>query len=239
MRALGLLLLLVLPGCAHLPVEVEKAVGKPELMILETAFDARTHPKLDEIGGKIFRASDLTRDVYQFKLIYSREINAMAMPGGYIYVFLGLTEIIDTEDELAGILAHEVAHVAKRHMAQRYDWQLPFILVGQTVPWITSGVVPNPVELAFSRNAESEADIKALEYMTRAGYCPRGMEEIMRKFVEMYGLSQYVKYLETHPPSHERLTEIRNWLQEKDMEQCMTTPLDTNIFLRFSLNKNQ
>ena len=61
------------------------------------------------------------------------------MAGGYIYIFLGLTEIVQTEDELAAVLAHEVAHVTQRHLAQRFDWKLPFILAGESVPLITSG----------------------------------------------------------------------------------------------------
>jgi predicted Zn-dependent protease len=222
-------------ACARLPLETEKVIGKPQSMFVDAAFDAREHAKLDEIGTRIFHASDLTREIYQFKLVYSREINAMAMAGGYIYVFLGLTEIVQTEDELAAVLAHEVAHVTQRHLAQRFDWKLPFILVGESVPLITSGLVPNLVERAFSRQDEFEADMKGLGYLARAGYCPKGMEVIMEKFVEMYGLSHYIAYFQTHPPSQERLAKIREALNSSKMMGCVSTPLDTKIFLRFTL----
>lgn len=235
MKRLNIFILLIfsIQACAHLPVESEKVIGKPVSNITNKIFDAISNKKLDEIGSKIVQCSDLPkRKIYEFKIALSREINAFATWGGYIYVFLGIFEVVDTEDELAAVIAHEVSHVAKRHIAQGLDWQLPFNLIGEIVPIVTLGIVPNPVELSFSRTHEKEADLKALEYMKCAGYSPKGMEILMEKFFKMYEFSQYVPYLESHPPSKKRLERIKRWMELKGGDDIKLTPLDKEMFLR-------
>lgn len=76
----------------------------------------------------------------------------------------------ETEDELAAVLAHEIAHSEKRHLARNYDWELPLHLVGAVVPLVTLGLVPNPVTLALSRSKQAQADEVGLRLMAKAGW---------------------------------------------------------------------
>jgi predicted Zn-dependent protease len=126
---------------------------------------------------------------YQAKVVNAAEINAFALPGGYIYVNRGLIQAVRSESELAGVLAHEMGHVAERHGTEQatkaYGAQAGFSLLGRVLggrdhriglgEQILGSLGANALFMKFSRDAENEADRVGVRMMARAGYDPMAM----------------------------------------------------------------
>src|SRR5262249_23526272 len=129
---------------------------------------------------------------YSAEVVNSPEINAFALPGGYVYVNRGLIRAVRSEDELAGVIAHEMAHVAQRHgtsqATKAYGAQLGRGILGQVLgggrnrgvnlaEQVVGGLGLNALFMKFSRSAESEADRVGARMMARAGYDPMAMAD--------------------------------------------------------------
>ena len=126
---------------------------------------------------------------YRAKVVNAADINAFALPGGYIYVNRGLIEAARNENELAGVIAHEMAHVAERHgteqVTKAYGAQAGVAILGQLLggrdhrlglgEQLAGSLGLNALFMKFSRNAETEADRVGAQMMARAGYDPMGM----------------------------------------------------------------
>ena len=143
------------------------------------------------MGQNLARNSD-AKVPFTFQVIEDESLNAFALPGGYVFVNTGLIKIAGEEDELAGAIAHEIAHVAARHMTrQATKSQLANLLtlpVGAMLGGWTGyaarqglGVGIPAMFLSFSRAAESEADYLGVQYMYAAGYDPNGAISIFEK----------------------------------------------------------
>src|SRR5262245_40909485 len=125
------------------------------------------------------------------KVIDSSEINAFALPGGFLYVNRGLIEAADNEAELAGVIAHETAHIAARHGVEQaskgdlFSWaSLPLIFLGGAGGMIINQVAGIAVPLGFlkfSRGAEKEADRLAAQYLWKTGYDPQALITFFEK----------------------------------------------------------
>jgi beta-barrel assembly-enhancing protease len=127
---------------------------------------------------------------YTFKVVDSSEVNAFSLPGGPIYVNMGLVELAENEDQLAAVIAHEMSHVAARHATE----QMTTLQLSQLAMFVTLSVVPAlpPVAmegtrlayvlgiLRYGRGMESEADQLGLELMESAGFDPRGMAAMLK-----------------------------------------------------------
>jgi len=196
--------LLLICSCAHMPAKADKIPGKPASVITELSVDTREDTILNRIGRRLAVHSKNGEDFYHFKLASPSEINAFTLPGGYVYVFTGLIRILETEDELAALLAHEIAHNEQRHYAEQYDWKLPLNILGEGLSLLTLGIVPNPIQLALSRKDEAEADRIGLELMVKAGFCAQGMSKLLEKLHNITSLRTPNKYVLTHPPTKER-----------------------------------
>lgn len=147
----------------------------------------------------------------------SNEINAFALPGGKIGVYTGLLGVATTQDQLAAVLGHEIAHVAKRHGKQRVQQQL--IAAGGLQ--VLEGIIgDNPilmgaigagaqygVLLPFSRAHESEADLVGLDLMARAGFNPQGAVQLWQNMSKAGG-SKGPELLSTHPSSDRRIKDL-------------------------------
>jgi len=231
-RLITLFSLLLIVSCAHLPAEVDKVPGKPESVVAELSVNTREDPTLNRIGKRLARYSKNGEGFYHFKLASPSEINAFTLPGGYIYVFTGIIRILDTEDELAALLAHEIAHNEQRHYAEQYDWKMPLNVVGAGVSALTLGIVPNPIQRALSRQDEAEADRVGLELMVKAGFCAKGMQGLLEKLHNITSLGTPNKYVLTHPPTEERIENIDKMIAEMKIGECEETPLDRIEMLR-------
>ncbi len=203
----------------------ELSVGRQYSMEIEKTSHLVTDPVVVEyvnrIGQNLVRNSD-AKVPFTIKVLDTDEINAMALPGGYFYVDSGLILACDSEDELAGVMAHEIAHVAAHHAAREMTKlgymeisSIPMIVFAQG-SWTGYGVyeaaqLAMPLTfLEFSREYEAEADYLGIQYMYRAGYDPQGMVTIFEKLaaMEKHKPGAISKAFSDHPATPERIAAV-------------------------------
>jgi beta-barrel assembly-enhancing protease len=213
--------------------EREMALGKQLSEQVESSCKLVTDPVIDEyinrIGQNLVRHSD-ARVPFTIKVVDNEEVNAFALPGGYFYVDSGLILAADNEAELAGVMAHEIAHVAARHatknMTRAQIWNMaavPLIFIGGPVAFAVSEVAGLAVPLGFlkfSRDAEREADMLGLQYDYAAGYDPQAFVEFFEKLnIEKKKQNMIAKAFATHPMNADRIEaaqeEIRKYLPDR------------------------
>jgi predicted Zn-dependent protease len=196
--------------------------GKQYSMEIEKSAHLVTDPVINEyvnrIGQNIVKNSDC-KVPFTIKVIDSDEINAMALPGGFFYVNSGLILAADEEAELAGVMAHETAHVCAHHAAREMT-RMNYMQIG-SVPliiftqgsWTGYGIyeasqLAIPVTfLQFSRNFEGEADWLGLQYMYKAGYDPQAFIQFFEKLdaLEKHKPGTLAKVFSDHPQTPDRI----------------------------------
>jgi predicted Zn-dependent protease len=171
---------------------------------------------LNRIAQALAEQSDVSYNV-SVKLVYDDEVNAYSLPGGHLYMTTGLLLDMQSETEMAMVMAHEIAHVEARHDTRTWTreilWNLPFFPIlklpgpiGYSARQITSELRSLPV-LKFDRNTEYEADLLGMEYAYSAGYDPHGILDLYeRSAVEDQRAPNFiVRLFDTHPTMKERL----------------------------------
>ena len=203
----------------------ELSVGREYSMEVEKTSHLVTDPVVvdyvNRIGQNLVRNSD-AKIPFTIKVLDTDEINAMALPGGYFYVDSGLILACDSEDELAGVMAHEIAHVAAHHAARAMTKlgymqlaSVPMVIVAAG-SWTGYGVyeaaqLVMPLSfLEFSREYETEADYLGIQYMYRAGYDPQGMVTIFEKLsaMEKHKPGAISKAFSEHPATPDRIAAV-------------------------------
>jgi predicted Zn-dependent protease len=173
---------------------------------------------INRMGQNLARNSD-AKVPFTFKVIDGPEVNAFALPGGHIFVYTGLIRVADEEDELAGAMAHEIAHVAARHMTCRAT-KSELVGIASALGGIAGGGgwtgyavrqaagfgVPMTF-LSFSRHDETEADYLGVQYMYAAGYDPNGAVSIFEKLeaLERQKPGAISRAFATHPMDSDRI----------------------------------
>jgi len=183
---------------------------------------------INDVGQRIGRISDRADLDYHFSVIDTPIVNAFACPGGFIYIYTGLLEIMDNEAQLAGVLAHEISHVVGRHGVKRLQKALGLQVLLSIALGESSEITRNALTLgavvllqAYSRENEFEADEFGTFYMTNAGYNPEGMVQLQQKLLELsegHHPGFFEKIMATHPPSAERVKRIENQIAGYDPE---------------------
>ncbi len=210
-------------------LEKEIALGKQLASQVERQAKIINDPVIAEyvnrVGQNLVRNSD-AKVPFTIKVIDSEEVNAFALPGGFFFVNSGLIMKADNEAELAGVMAHEIGHVAARHgtrQATRGEiaqlGMIPLIFMGG---WTGYGLyqaasVLVPVGfLQFSQHMESEADLLGLEYMYKAGYDPEAFVDFFEKIetLEKRKPGTMAKVFSTHPPTDARIRASQKNIQE-------------------------
>jgi Zn-dependent protease with chaperone function len=174
-----------------------------------------------DFGGKFCRAPDGRRalarlaarldvqpDELNIRVVDIDLVNAVALPGGNIVIFRGLLAEADGPDEVAGVLAHEIAHVRNRHVTEAMLRQFGVGLLVATVGGSTGGNVESVLSLSYSRGAEREADADAIQALKRAHVSPlptaRFFDRLAKTEADFGGFDQAIAYLSTHPVSRSR-----------------------------------
>ena len=215
-------------------LEREMALGKQ--LAAEVAREAKinTDPILSEyinrVGQNLARNSD-AKVPFTFQVIEGEAPNAFALPGGYIFIYTGLLHIADEEDEFAGAVAHEIAHVAARHMTRQATKaemaniaSIPLSVIlggwGGYAVRQAAGIAVPMTFLKFSRNDESEADYLGVQYMYAAGYDPNGAVTIFEKLQALQKTNPGVaaRLFSTHPMDSARIDKT-----QKEIERILPT----------------
>ncbi|RKY30846.1 MAG: septum formation protein Maf [Candidatus Omnitrophota bacterium] len=209
--------------------EKEIEIGRSIARQIEDEFglveDPLMQKRVEDIGRKIVEVCDRKDVGYYFKVLDEDEVNAFALPGGFIYVFKGLIDRVSTDDELAGVLAHEVGHIVARHSIKKLQ-----AVMGYSILRILAAQVPqqagvgSAADLAFTeillgygREDELLADQLATRYANLAGYNPRGMINFLEKLQEdnRRKPARPKSYFKTHPYVPDRIRIVKQELGEK------------------------
>jgi predicted Zn-dependent protease len=212
---------------------IEKEIGLGKQMAQEVERQAKivNDPVIAEyvnrLGQNLVRNSD-AKVPFTIKVIDSEEINAFALPGGFFFVNTGIITNADNEAEMAGVMAHEIGHVAARH-GTRQATRGEIAQIGSIVPLIAVGgmagygiyqamglAVPMGF-LKFSRNFESEADMLGIEYMYKAGYDPNAFVDFFEKVQaqEKRKPGTMSKLFSSHPPTDDRIKHSQEVIQNQ------------------------
>ncbi len=199
--------------------------GKNYARQLEKKFglvqDLELQERVARIGDRIAAVSDRKDVPYTFKVLNGKDVNAMALPGGYIYVFKGLIDYMPSDEELAGILAHEVGHVAKRHIAKQVEKAMNMQVAAILLHAERLGIFGNLIEMAimqgYSREDEREADQLGFIYSLRAGYNPYGMLMGLQKLNQLDPTGES-DIFSSHPDSQSRVDAIEAQMREAGIQ---------------------
>lgn len=192
--------------------------SSPPSQLVRKVASKIAHVTSDGYGGGY--QEHLKRLKWDVAVINSPQVNAFVVPGGKIVVYTGLLSMLSSEDELAAVLAHEVAHVVARHGAERLT-QGSFIELGRMLLYLIMGLpIPSgPLTAVFflpnSRKAETEADVIGIQLAARACYDPSAAVSVFEKLGRMEeksGAGGVPKFLRTHPHSSDRIVAIKKML---------------------------
>jgi len=180
---------------------------------------------VEAIGRRLAAAAPGTKFPYQVRVTNLSDVNAFALPGGFLYVNRGLIDLVPTEGQLAGVMAHEIAHVALRHptnqVSKAYLARAGIGLLGgvlsggnrnsASIIQAMGGLGLNALFLRFSRTAESQADIVGAQIMSRAGYDPREMADMFELLRRQAGRDpgRLERFLSDHPAPVDREARVR------------------------------
>jgi len=175
---------------------------------------------INSIGQKIASVSHNPNFEYRFVALNHESTNAFALPGGHIFITRGMLEKLETESQLAAILAHEVAHVVARDTMNVMSNQIGIdaLLSAVTSESTPAGVTTAAnltnqiIGLSYSREDEKTADLAGLDYMTWAGYNPYGMVETVQMLQNLQE-SRQIEFFSTHPSPQNRLGYLTQKIQ--------------------------
>jgi len=178
--------------------EDQRSAIESELGLLE---DEELLEYVHSVGVRLLRHAPSRPFDYEFRIVDQRVPNAFALPGGKIYVSRGLLALVESEDELAGVIGHEITHAAERHAAAQMDYS-------RRINPFSIGYLRAAAIAAYGRDQERDADRGGQILAARAGYDPSGIATFLRKLdaAERYeiGWSRLPHFLATHPTSPER-----------------------------------
>lgn len=227
----------------RIPVSVEVRLGdkvmeevREEIPIVE---DAEVEAMLKDIVDRIETGMGGTPYEFEVYLALNGTPNAFALPGGKMVVFTGLVQTVQSREELAGILAHEMAHVTERHglrqlvASQGLYYALRIFGSGESgILGIVSAGSHLIVHQSFSREMEREADARAFEFLSNADIDPRGLENFMRRLRGLESNNQLMtldtKALSSHPPTLERIDDLESRWRQSSRKKGFK-PLPENV----------
>ena len=262
--ALALVLILALlwcSPCAAISIKEEDKLAREFMRYITARYELITDPMIvqyvNKVGQKLIATMPPQPFKYHFYVIKEEVYNAFAIPAGHIFVHSGLLAAMESEDELAGILGHEIAHVVCRHLSQRIErskkidlatmaGMVAGIFIGATTGdptalqalTIGSAAAGQTASLAYSREDESQADQLGLVYVDKAGYDPYGLLTTLKKIrtKQWFGSEQIPTYMLTHPATEDRMVWIDGWIStHRDASKKKQPSADDTAFKRINV----
>jgi len=236
-----------------LSIEKEKQIGEEFFLEIQGYYTLATDPfvtsYINRLGRSLVDHLGPQPYTYRFFILDEPTVNAMAVPGGYIFVTTGFIRSMEEEGELAGVLAHEISHIYARHLARQMDkakgvniatlvGSLAAVLVGGPAAaaiLVGSQAAGASAMLKYSRDHEKEADSLGFKWMIKAGYNPREMMRVFRMLNKQrwFQGGDIPIYLSTHPHTDERLVDFAHQISRHDGELPQKT--DSPEFHYFAL----
>lgn len=226
-------------ACAF-TVGEEREVGEKLLFTLRSVFqlidDPDIHQYITRLGEEVLEVAGVQFFDYRFFVIRNKEFNAFAAPSGLIFFHSGLIEAMNSEDELVSVLAHEIGHIVKRHLASRIEKGkvVNMTTLGLAVAGIALGspeaaravlagsmAAGQSLRLHFSRSDEEEADLLACRWMKEAGRNPKALEKMLQTMrrITRYRRERRPQYLLTHPEPETRLEYVQSLLVAEESQE--------------------
>jgi len=171
---------------------------------------------ISKVGHSVSSVSHTPSGRFKFAAVNDESVNAVALPGGYIFVTRGMLEKIKNEAQLASVLAHETAHVTHRHVGTAMSNQIGVDILMSVLTSEKTGRVARTaanmtiqlIGLKFSRDHERQADGTGMDYMVKAGYEPVAMVEVM-KMLDAQSKTKRIEFLSSHPDPGGRAYELQ------------------------------
>jgi beta-barrel assembly-enhancing protease len=188
--------------------------------------DPAANAYIRDLGNRIVRqaAPPFNQLPWEFHIVQDDSINAFAIPGGHVYVHTGLIKTADSASELAGVMAHEIAHVLARHSTEQLSRQYGLSVIAGAVlgqnpgqlSQIAAQIVAGGALARFSRDAEREADNIGIQAMAAAGFNPNGMASMFEKLLQQRQgqPGRLEQFFSTHPLTEERIRDSRSRAQQ-------------------------
>src|SRR5579862_1668033 len=238
-------------------IESDIKMGKQYSQMVDSSSKLVSDPVVTEyvnrLGQNLVRNSD-AQVPFVFKIIDSDVVNAMSLPGGFVYVDTATILAADGEAELAGVMAHEIAHVAARHATRQLTRSqyanfatIPLIFVGGGIGYAAyqaAGLALPITFLSFQRGFEAEADYLGLQYMYKAGYDPQAFVAFFEKLqaMEKKKPGTLAKTFASHPQTPDRIAASQNEIEKilpAKAEYTVTTSEFDDVKSRLALLENR
>lgn len=214
----------------YIPISVDKTIGAAfaeqakinpiQENILDTLKYKKAYLFVESIKSNLLQSKDIKyRKDFEWKLHIVQNdsiLNAYCVAGGYIYIYTGLIKFLDNEAQLAGVMAHEIAHADLRHTTLRMvsEYGITAIIslaMGGDLSFLIQ-IGRELLGLSFSRTDEANADAAAVKYMTATKYDPRAVGGFFKKLLEKDKDNNMLEFLSTHPSSENRVQDIeKEW----------------------------
>ena len=204
------------PGMNLFSLRDDVEIGRRSAVQVERQYRTYNDPRVSRIGRQLAARSSMPNLPWRFRVIDRAEANAFALPGGYVYITSAMLRRTRNDSELAGILAHEITHVTLRHGTNQASKamlaQMPLqVLSGRLGGGLVGNLAQlglsfglNSLFLRYSRGAETQADVGAVQLMRRAGYNPNGLVSFMQTLGNRGG-----GFFSDHPSPSNRVNRIQ------------------------------
>lgn len=234
-------------------LEQEIKMGRETAQALEAKYglsqDYYLNERVDRIGQRLAAVCGRSDITYSFKVLNSNEVNALACPGGFIYVFKGLMDYMPSDTELAGVLGHEVGHVAKKHTVHSIEKQLWTSLIllaatrGQGLGLVQAA--QQALFAGYSRTDERGADKEGVNNTIKAGFNPYAMLITVQKLDDLSKQGGGASYglFSSHPEPEERVKRVVKQLKTYNVHPAVNVTDDDHAYVtegswRFDINQS-
>lgn len=242
------------PTARGFTIGEEKEVGEKLLFTVRSAFevldDPDIHHYISTLGQEVLEVAGVQFFDYHFFVVKNKDFNAFAAPSGLIFFHSGLIETMNSEDELVSVVAHEVGHIVKRHLASRLEKSklvgaatLGLALAslalgngeGAQAMVLGSLAAGQQINLSFSRYDEEEADLLAFGWMMELGRSPVGQDRMLQTMrrITRYRMGQVPQYLLTHPDPEARMDYVQSLIESQKEHDFQNTKQNQFAFFRF------